>query len=41
MTLSLSPAVTQTAGMQWLLLLFGVVVAIIASIATVLAKQQR
>ncbi|XP_068002986.1 interleukin-21 receptor isoform X1 [Melanerpes formicivorus] len=32
-------AVAQTAGMEWLLL-FGVVVAITASIATVLAKQQ-
>ncbi|NXN11529.1 IL21R protein, partial [Indicator maculatus] len=32
-------AVTQTAGMGWLLL-FGVIVAITASIATILAKQQ-
>ncbi|XP_039935400.1 interleukin-21 receptor isoform X2 [Hirundo rustica] len=34
-----SPAVTQTAGMEWLLL-FGIVVAIMASITTFLAKQQ-
>lgn len=40
MTLSLSLAETQTAGMEWLLL-FGVVVAIAASITTFLAKQKR
>lgn len=39
MTLSLSPAVTPTAGMEWLLV-FGVV-AIAASITTFLAKQRR
>ncbi|NXL37606.1 IL21R protein, partial [Glaucidium brasilianum] len=39
--LKTSPAaVTQTAGMGWLLLLFGVVVAITASITTFLAKQR-
>ncbi|XP_056359689.1 interleukin-21 receptor isoform X3 [Oenanthe melanoleuca] len=40
LSLKTSPAaVTQTAGMEWLLL-FGVVVAIVASITTFLAKQQ-
>ncbi|XP_064317338.1 interleukin-21 receptor isoform X2 [Phalacrocorax carbo] len=39
--LKTSPAaVTQTAGMGWLLLLFGVVVVITASITTFLAKQR-
>ncbi|NXO82993.1 IL21R protein, partial [Sitta europaea] len=37
--LSLKTAVTQTAGMEWLLP-FGIVVAIMASITTFLAKQQ-
>nr|XP_030141037.1 interleukin-21 receptor isoform X3 [Taeniopygia guttata] len=39
LSLKTSPAVTQTGGMEWLLL-FGIVVAIMASIATFLAKQQ-
>ncbi|NXK64965.1 IL21R protein, partial [Sylvietta virens] len=40
LSLKTSPAaVTQTAGMEWLLL-FGIVVAIMASITTFLAKQQ-
>ncbi|KAL9836008.1 interleukin-21 receptor isoform 1-T7 [Geothlypis trichas] len=40
LSLKTSPAaVTQTAGMEWLLL-FGIVVAIVASVTTFLAKQQ-
>ncbi|XP_069726713.1 interleukin-21 receptor isoform X2 [Phaenicophaeus curvirostris] len=40
LTLKTSPAVTETAGMRWLLL-SGVVLAITASVITFLAKQQR
>ncbi|XP_053936422.1 interleukin-21 receptor isoform X2 [Cuculus canorus] len=40
LTLKTSPAVTETAGVRWLLL-SGVVLAIAASVITFLAKQQR